>query len=253
MGKKKKVFKFKKNGELVDSFETITEAAESIGVKKETISAVVNGKRQTAGGFLWSFNNNIETVDSEEEKEWRDIKGFEGRYQMALDREVRKLPFEITQKTSSGKEYTRRFCGSIVKQSVDAEGYYRVSLDGKSYRTHWLFYNTFIGDSSGYIIDHIDRNRLNNDPSNLRLLTPELSIKNRTLPYRPDIIDVSKYHKYRNKEQAHPYLLRFSEDGKRKAIGYYSTYEEAENKYRELYNERQNRIDASSKVFAIDN
>lgn len=252
MGKKKKVFQFKKNGELVGSFETISEAAESIGVTKETISAVVNGKRQTAGGFLWSFDDTIDVTDSEEGKEWRDIKGFEGRYQMTADRIVRKLPFEVTQKTSSGKEYIRRFCGGIIEQGIDCEGYYYVSLDGNMYRVHWLFYNTFIGDSSGYVIDHIDRNKLNNDPSNLRLLTPDLNKRNKTLPYRPDIMDVSKYQKYKNKEQAHPYCLRFSEDGKRKTIGYYSTYEEAENKYRELYNERQKRIDASSKVFTIN-
>lgn len=184
---------------------------------------------------------------------WKDIKGFEGHYQMSENGEIKRLAYTVTQVGFGGTVYTRSFDEKILKQSIDAEGYYRVCLDGKGYRVHWLFYNTFIGDSSGYIIDHIDRNRLNNDPSNLRLLTPELSIKNRTLPYRPDIIDVSKYQKYRNKEQAHPYHLRFSENGKRKTIGYYSTYEEAENKYRELYNERQKRIDASSKVFDIDN
>lgn len=177
---------------------------------------------------------------------WKDIKGFEGRYQMSENGEIKRLAYTVTQVGFGGTVYNRSFGEKILKQTIDCEGYYRVNLDGKAYRTHWLFYNTFIGDSSGYIIDHIDRNRLNNDPSNLRLLTPELNIKNRTLPYRPDIIDVSKYQKYRNKEQAHPYCLRFSEDGKRKTIGYYSTYEEAENKYRELYNERQKRIDANN-------
>ena len=69
--------------------------------------------------------------------------------------------------------------------------------------------------------------------------------------YAPDITDISKYQNYKNKETAHPYCLRFTENGVRKIIGYYSTYEEAENKYRELYNERQMRIDACSKVFTI--
>lgn len=183
---------------------------------------------------------------------WKDIKGFEGRYQMSDEREVKRLPYTIKQIGFGGKAYERSFGEKILKQNIDAEGYLYVSMDGGRYRIHRLFYNTFIGDSSGYVIDHIDRNKLNNDPSNLRLLTPDLNKRNKTLPYRPDIMDVSKYQKYKNKEQAHPYCLRFSEDGKRKTIGYYSTYEEAENKYRELYNERQKRIDASSKVFTIN-
>ena len=136
-------------------------------------------------------------------------------------------------------------CG-IIKQRIDNEGYYSAVLNHQSYRVHWLYYNTFIGDSTGMLIDHIDRNRLNNDPSNLRLVNPKESIHNRTLPYKPDISDISKYQKYRDKETAHPYLLRFSEGGIRKRIGYFNTYEEAENKYRELYNERQMRIDASN-------
>lgn len=171
---------------------------------------------------------------------------------MSENREVKRLPYSVTQKGYGGTVYTRSFGEKIMKQSIDAEGYLYVNLDRDRYRVHWLFYNTFIGDSSGYVIDHIDRNKLNNDPSNLRLLTQKLNTYNRVLSYRPDITDFSKYQKYRNKEDAKPYMLRFGEDGKRKTIGYFKTYEEAENKYRELYNERQKRIDASSKVFTLD-
>lgn len=183
---------------------------------------------------------------------WRNIKGFEGKYQMSEEREVKRLPYTVTQVGFGGTVYTRSFGEKILKQNIDAEGYLYVNLDSDRYRVHWLFYNTFIGDSTGYIIDHIDRNKLNNDPSNLRLLTQGLNAKNTTLPYKPDITDFSKYQKYKNKDNAKPYMLRFTEDGKRKTIGYFKTYEEAENKYRELYNERQKRIDASSKVFTIN-
>lgn len=177
---------------------------------------------------------------------WKDIKGFEGQYQMSDEREVRRLPFSIKQKSSSGKEYIRSFKEKIIKQGIDSEGYYYVGLNGDNYRIHWLYYNTFIGDSTGFIVDHIDRNKLNNDPSNLRLLDYKGSTYNRTLAYKPDITDFSKYQKYKNKENAKPYMLRFQEDGKRKTIGYFKTYEEAENKYKELYNERQRKIDASN-------
>ena len=177
---------------------------------------------------------------------WKDIKGFEGRYQMSEDREVKRLPYSVTQRGYGGTVYTRSFGEKILKQNIDAEGHLYVSMDGGRYRVHWLFYNTFIGDSSGYVIDHKDRNKLNNDPSNLRLVTQKVNTHNRTLVYKPDITDFSKYQKYKNKENAKPYMLRFGEDGKRKTIGYFKTYEDAENKYRELYNERQMRIDASN-------
>lgn len=176
---------------------------------------------------------------------WKDIKGFEGEYQMSEDRKIKRLSYTVTQIGYGGKKYTRTVKEKIINQSIDNEGYYYACLNGRKYRTHWLYYNTFIGDSTGMIIDHIDRNRLNNDPSNLRLVSPKESIHNRTLPYRPDIQDMSKYQKYKNKSNSHPFQLRFTDNGKRISIGYFKTYEEAENKYRELYNERQKRIDAS--------
>lgn len=172
-------------------------------------------------------------------KIWKDIEGYEGQYQMSSEREVRRLPFSIKQKSANGKEYVRHFNGGIIKQSIDNEGYYSVSLFDKRIRIHWLYYNTFIGSSKGFIIDHIDRNRLNNDPSNLRLVDYKESLKNRELKYKPDIQDISKHQKYKDKTKCKIYLLRFSENGKRRNIGYFYTYEEAEKKYRELYNERE--------------
>lgn len=182
---------------------------------------------------------------------WKDIKGFEGKYQMSERREIRRLPYAVTQTDAKGNVYTRTFSLKILKQGVDDEGYLYACLDKQKIRIHWLFYNTFIGDSSGYIIDHIDRNKLNNDPSNLRLVDFKESNKNRTLPYKPSIRNLNKYYqKKHNGSMSKPFLLHFSENSKRKSY-YFATYEEAENKYKELYNERQKRIDVSSKIFTI--
>lgn len=169
---------------------------------------------------------------------WKDIKGFEGRYQMNSDTlEVKSLPFSIEQKSSTGNVYKRNYSEKICKKGIDSTGYYFVSLNGKNYRLHWLYYNTFIGDSTGYFIDHKDRNKLNNEPSNLRLLTQEDNNKNKTLSYKPDI----QYRPLKSKKK--PYFLRFSNGGRRYYVGNYSTYNEAENKYKELYNKRQKEID----------
>ena len=51
---------------------------------------------------------------------WKDIKGFEGQYQMSEDREVKRLPFSITQESSTGKVYTRSFKEKIMKQGIDS-------------------------------------------------------------------------------------------------------------------------------------
>lgn len=186
---------------------------------------------------------------------WKDIKGFEGRYQMSDEREVKRLPYTVKQIGFGGKVYERSFGEKILKQNIDAEGYLYVNLGKDRYRIHWLYYNTFIGDSSGYVIDHKDRNKLNNDPSNLRLLTYDLSNRNRTLAYKPPITNMDKYYQGKHKETRggllKPYMLKFTFGGKSKHY-YFATYEEAENKYRELYNKRQDIIDASSKVFTIN-
>lgn len=242
----KKVNKFSTTGELIGTYKSITEAAKDVGVTKETISMVCNGKRNSAAGFLWSFEDKVDVPKDDEECIWKDIKGYEGVYQMSENREVRKLPTTVTQTNGNGKEYTRNIVGGILKQCVDAEGYLAVTLDRNKLRIHWLYYNTFIGDSTGMIVDHIDRNKLNNDPSNLRLVTSQQSNYNRTLPYKPDITDFNKYYqKKHNGKMNKPFCLYFSENGKRKCIGYFKTYEEAENKYRELYNERQKRYDSN--------
>jgi hypothetical protein len=63
---------------------------------------------------------------------------------------------------------------SIIKNrfldgSVSSGGYIIINLNGKNYRLHRLLAQSFIENPNGYDeVDHIDRNRLNNDLSNLR-------------------------------------------------------------------------------------
>lgn len=58
-------------------------------------------------------------------------------------------------------------------------GYLDVQIDGLSYRVHRLIWAMVNGQDPGkLIVDHIDRNPLNNHPSNLRLVTARLNIMN---------------------------------------------------------------------------
>ena len=41
--------------ELIATFESMTDASEYTGIKRESISMACNGKQKTAGGYIWKF------------------------------------------------------------------------------------------------------------------------------------------------------------------------------------------------------
>lgn len=94
--------------------------------------------------------------------EWRDIPGFEGRYQVSDDGQV--------MSHLGRKPRLRRF-------SFDRKGYARVplSLNGNksTYFVHRLMALAFLSDSwfPGAVVCHIDGNQQNNTLGNLRWAT----------------------------------------------------------------------------------
>lgn len=67
-----------------------------------------------------------------------------------------------------------------VAGSLTSEGYWRVKCDGQECRAHRVVFYLATGkDPKGFEIDHADRDRGNNDPSNLRLASPSLQQRNR--------------------------------------------------------------------------
>lgn len=228
----KPVFQYQVNHTFVKKYKSLAEAARAIGVGESAISAVCSGKRKTAKGFFWSFTK----MEEKESKvgEYRDIKGYNGKYQISLDGKVWK------------KEHIdkggRVMPSHYVSVSIDSCGYLYCSLEGERKRIHRLLYEAFVGEiPKGMVIDHINRNRLDNRLENLRIVSPAFNVLNRTLAYKPSISNVEKY--YKGNKIKKPFQLRFSENGKRKNIGYYETYEEAEKEYQRLYNNRQKKID----------
>lgn len=70
------------------------------------------------------------------------------------------------------------FAGSKGKGNNDSE-FYRVGYQNKEYKVHriiWILHNGSIPDD--IVVDHIDGNPLNNDISNLRIVTQEINCKN---------------------------------------------------------------------------
>lgn len=107
------------------------------------------------------------------EKEiWKDIKGYEGRYQINQFGKARSLTIEV----NSGYGSKRNVIGKILKEGLAGNGYYTVSLrnnnKSRTFTIHSLVANHFIDNPNKYrTVDHIDGGRTNNYYKNLEWVT----------------------------------------------------------------------------------
>lgn len=99
-------------------------------------------------------------------------------------------------------------------------GYATSSINRKQRRFHKMV----MGKRDGYVVDHIDRNKLNNQKSNLRFVTHQANSVNIDLPKNntSGIIGVSWL------ENRKKWTSRLTIDGKNIFLGNYDTKEEAE-------------------------
>lgn len=80
---------------------------------------------------------------------------------------------------------------TYLKHWNDSGGYKMVNIMKKKLKIHILVALHFIGERPiGYHIDHIDRDRQNNNVSNLRYVTPKENACN-TSRYRDDILETN--------------------------------------------------------------
>jgi len=99
------------------------------------------------------------------------IPGFSGRYSVS----------EIGQVFS-------HFHGRLMKQQVNAGGYFTVTLSlgshetSRPYEVHALIMAAFVGPPNGLTVDHIDRNKANNILGNLRYATYSVNGQNSVKP-----------------------------------------------------------------------
>lgn len=114
-------------------------------------------------------------------EDWKDIKGYEGYYQINSFGVVRSLDREV-----KGKYDTARIKGAIIEphpisrigrgRYITERIYHRIRLSKnkirKSFAIHRLVYETFIGDiPENMVVDHIDNISTNNNVDNLQLLS----------------------------------------------------------------------------------
>lgn len=102
---------------------------------------------------------------------WKDVKNYEGLYQVSNFGKIKSLPRRGTQ-TNTEK---------ILKVNYTYNGYERVSLNknnkNKRYLVHRLVAETFIPNPNNYPqVNHKDKNKINNNVSNLEWCTPSYNI-----------------------------------------------------------------------------
>lgn len=92
------------------------------------------------------------------------------------------LPLNHKYSVSDDGYVMNHITGRILKPQDDRRGYARIDLFGKHQKVHRLVASRFLPapTEEGLLIDHIDRNRLNNDVSNLRWASHLVNNQNRT-------------------------------------------------------------------------
>lgn len=107
------------------------------------------------------------TTEELQTEEWRDIPGYEGRYQASSLGRIR-----------SSRNWKRSIAGHVLAPGANPDGYLFVTLwrgaieKGKGWRVHRLVALTFIGPCpKGLQVNHIDCDPANNRPGNLEYVT----------------------------------------------------------------------------------
>ena len=169
------------------------------------------------------------------EEEWKDIPEFKEFYQVSNKGRVRSLNRKYNRVRNGIKE-TVNVRERILKQNISPSGYYTVFLRKKklckTVPVHKLVAICFLGhhhNGNEYVVDHIDNNRLNNELSNLQVITQRENI----------VKDQKNFKGYSFHRPTGKYKSRIAKGNKVHFLGYFDTQKEAQEAYiqkeKELY------------------
>lgn len=165
---------------------------------------------------------------------WKAIPSYEGIYEVSNLGNVKSLSrFKVAGKISY---YTKE---RILKPGINGAGYYYVNLRYNNitvnYRIHQLVGIVFLNHTPngyGFVIDHINNNKLDNRVENLQIITHRENCHKRPTNSTSKYIGVS-YEKNRNKWRA---VIRIN--GKKIYLGSFINEEDAnlayQNKLKEI-------------------
>ena len=152
---------------------------------------------------------------NELKEEFRPVPGYEGYYEVSNFGNVKSLTND-----------------KILKPCLGSRGYYKVTLskDGKTktIRIHILVATAFLDhvpDGYKIVVDHIDNNRLNNNLTNLQLI----SQRNNSSKDKKN--GTSKYTGVTWYNASNKWLAQIAINGKQKHLGLFTSEEEAHEVY----------------------
>lgn len=105
---------------------------------------------------------------------WKDVKGYEGLYQVSNLGRVKSLKRVVYKRNGTNQTLKEK----ILKNNYNGKGYYHVMLykntNKKTLKIHKLVAMAFLGHKPcghNEVVDHIDNNQANNRLDNLQLTT----------------------------------------------------------------------------------
>ena len=119
-------------------------------------------------------------------EQWRNIKGFEGSYQISNLGRIRSLDRVCGQMP---RGYDRHITGNFMTPTDNGRGYLIVHLkkngSRKSRYIHRLVAEAFIENPKGFpVVNHIDFNKKNNTVENLEWCTQKMNVQHSSVNMR---------------------------------------------------------------------
>lgn len=98
-------------------------------------------------------------------EQWRDIKGYQGRYQVSSLGRVKSLERYVRHNYGGLKKVNEKILKPIKKNN----GYVSVWMEGKSINIHRLVAYAFLEDATGKyeVVEHLNHNKEDNTIDNL--------------------------------------------------------------------------------------
>lgn len=158
---------------------------------------------------------------------WKDVKGFEGCYQVSDLGSVKSLSRFV----KNGRNANRVISERILKPGTVRGGYQQVVLNKQgmkclNMRVHVLVWETFKGKrDKSKVIDHINNDPKDNRLTNLQEITPRENTSKDRNGYSSNYVGVSYYKRYKKWGS----YIRIN--SKSKYLGYFNTELEAHRAY----------------------
>lgn len=202
--------------------------------------------------IFFTFTDRIMTLEEAQKLKtgdeiWADVVGYEGCYKASSKGRVKSVDRVVVRSNGANQTVKSR----ILKQCSGPRGYYMVNLcmhgRCRSFVIHKIVSQAFLGPrKNGYVVDHIDGDRKNNNLENLRYLTTRDNvIYGRHCLYRKN--GASKYPGVSKSKGRNKWKASIVISGKFVHLGNFDKEEDAAKAYMEAYKKQERRD-----LFVID-